>query len=570
MAGSVDSQVKGPIGCGAAALFVAGLFVASLAGCGGSDGVVCSSRGKGSGACAAASTAAAPSTRHEVDYLVLVPRAFQDAMVPLVALREREGHGVVVRTAEDVYAKHPGAARDEALLAEAHEVASANPSLHFLLLAGDPRAPGAELPTFHPKLGAWVGADMGSEYASDQPFALFAEHPLAVGRLPARTRSELEGMVSKVIAYESAPAAEWSRRVLIFGGPASFDAKTDAVIEGFATSLLDSEVPHDFDLGVVFAQATSPYAVGFDRLGAEMSREMSEGALLAVFAGHGSPQSFDHVTYRGGVYPIGEVKDFASIDARRGAPIFIAITCSAGAFDRRDRSIVETAMLNARGPVASFGAAAFSGAYVNILYSEELLHAFLVDRLATVGDAILSAKRRLPEASSIIKYALGGDGEGDMATSVEAIREHLSIYNLFGDPATRPRYTQRAELALDRAVAAPGVEIVATVTLPQGGFREVEVTLETERTHLKEGILPPAALDLLDVPDAFRAMNANHSLAIDKVVSRTHAEVAGRRAVARLTAPREPGTYWVRVIAASPAGAATASGHLEITSGSSP
>ncbi len=101
-------------------------------------------------------------------------------------------------------------------------------------------------------------------------------------------------MVDKIVAYASSPPDDWAQRVLVFAGPANFGPEAgQGAIETFATTMLDSEVPHDFDLGVLYAQPSSPYAYRFDRLGTEMAHEMSGGALLAVFAGHGSPESFD-------------------------------------------------------------------------------------------------------------------------------------------------------------------------------------------------------------------------------------------------------------------------------------
>jgi hypothetical protein len=506
---------------------------------------------------------AGPSSAAPADYLVVVPHAFAVTVAPLIELRRRQGHGVVTRFVEDVVRSRPAApSHEEALRDEISALAAEYPALHFVLLAGDPRGDDA-VPTFHRKLGAWVGEGLGDDYATDHPFALFRDHPLAVGRLPARTTAELEGMVSKIIAYESDAPDAWARRVLVFAGPANFGPQLDPVIEDFATSTLDSEVPHEFDLGVVFAQPTSAYAFRFDRLGSEMASEMSGGALLAVFAGHGSPRSFDTVRYRHTRYPIGTASDLAAIDASHGNPIFVAITCSAGAFDAPERSISETAMLNPHGAIASFGAAAFSGAYVNVLVSDEILQSLLVARAPTVGDAILTAKTRLPGASSILKYAFG-DGTGDMATSADAIAEHLFIYNLFGDPATRPAYPERAKIELYAAVEPPDSPFDVVVSLPAAGFARVEVTLETERTRLRQGILAPDALDRLDLPAAFEAMEKDHALANDKVVSRATAAVEGRTARLHLESPTTPGSYWVRALALGPSHAAAGAERIEV------
>lgn len=505
-------------------------------------------------ASASASTSAtAPSAPSKTDYLVFAQERFEPALRPLVELREREGHGVVVKRLEDVYRGVAVADRANALRDEIRRVADESPALRFVLLAGDPRSEGTPLPAFRRKLGDWAKGYVGQVYATDHDYALATAHgtkePLAVGRLPARSEGELEAMVDKIVAYAAAPPGAWQRKVGVFAGPVNL-GQFDSMVEDYASEMLNDNVPYAFDLRVMFASPTSPYAFGFDRFKDEMIDSLGQGSLMSVYAGHASETTLSGVTWRGVRYPIGGTDDFARIGASSGnganGPILVILTCESGAFDMKSgRSIAEAAALARRGPIAVFAAAAVSSAMVNFGYSDALIDAFLVKRAKTVGEGLALAKKQLPEGGSFLgALSTMALDDLDAQDGADARAEHVAIYNLFGDPGAMPHYPTDVTVGAPAHVAASGR---LSVSIAAGdGEADVVVTIESSRKELKTGIVAPAELDKLTPPEAFAAMSKNNAIANDKVLSRATARGRGRPLAVALDAPTKPGTYWIK------------------------
>jgi len=156
-------------------------------------------------------------------------------------------------------------------------------------------------------------------------------------------------------------------------------------------------------------------------------------------------------------------------------------------------------------------------------------------------------------------------GEALTSVDTDALKEeHASLYNLFGDPATRIRYPADATLSLGTTapvVAGASFE-VAIASSVKGGV--VLVTLETERTFIRHKLVSPAALEKLPIDAALAAMADNHRKASDKVLQSVEAPVTAGRATARLTAPAKRGNYVIKafVQASGDGESAVAMGHL--------
>lgn len=495
----------------------------------------------------ASPSAVAPVAR--TDYVVFVQKSFESTVAPLVALREREGHGVLVQRLEDVYAKAPSSEPRAALRDEIGRVAKAHPELRFVLLAGDPQSEGTPLPAFTHTLGPWAAEYAGHTYVSDDDYALAASGghtPLAVGRLPARSAAELGAMVSKIVAYASGPPGPWQRRVGVFAGPVGL-GDFDSVVEDYAADVLNGNVPYAFDLRVMFASPSSPYAFGFDRFRDEMISSLGRGSLMSVFAGHASETELSGVRWRGKRWPIGDAADFAKIDASASNPILVVLTCESGAYDMKSgRSIAESAILAPHGPIAVYAAAAVSSAMVNFGWAESLIDAFLVKRSTTVGDGIVDARTTLPSGGSALGLlATMTLDDLDAQDGPDARKEHLAIYNLFGDPGTMPRYPKDAPIHVP-ASAAPSAPVTITIDAPPGDA-DLEVTVETTRKERKPGGVPASELEGMPLDQAFDAMSSGNAIANDKVVSRVTSRGAERPLRITVEAPAQRGSYWIKV-----------------------
>lgn len=513
------------------------------------------------------------------DELVLAPHRFADAIAPLVRHRTSQGHVVALLEVEPLYARfshgEPDArALQKAVRALAAHVAGGGGKLRYLLLAGD----SDEVPTFYMRKGGYehhtaqehdnphaITREEHAAYPSDDPFGRERDSDLpaksapgiAVGRVPARAPGELEAFVRKLVAYETAPLAgadqTWRRRVTMYAGDPYFGAMGDEVVQTIATGILDADLSYDFDLRLTFAKETSPYAYGFDRLEQKFLGDMDDGALVAAYVGHGSVTRFAPAQFRGRRYEVATADDAAAIRTAQGKPVFFSIACDTGAFDRPSGlpSLAERMVLNDGGPVAVFASSRESHPYPNALYGQAIIREFVNGRPATVGDGVLTIKDAMLHGSLAVADLLLGD-------DVESLKsEHVGLYNLFGDPATRLRYP--GSLTVTAAPAARG-SVDVDVAAPQVREGKVRVTIETRRGTLKGPLVPPSSFATMTQPEAFAAMARNNATANDKVVASVEVPLHDGKAHVSMRAPAD-GDYVVKAFAA---GADAAAGHVDL------
>lgn len=498
--------------------------------------------------------------------MAVAPRAYVPALEPLLAHRRAQGHRTFVIETEKTYGKKPDAA---ALQAAIREVWTKG-SLRFVLLVGDiPRddEPVADrLPAFYlPKL-EYPGSDHADRhlfhrslltvqdaherFPSDHPYGVMRGEPQAdaevlVGRLPARSADEVSGFVRKVIDYETKPIdTPWPRRVVVHAGPARFSDAIDRIIEHTAVSLLDEEVPYDYDVDMVFGKPGSEYAPRLDRLGESLTERANSGAFLLAYVGHSSPAYFDSVEYRGQSYSIGSRDDFERMKIENGAPIFVSLSCDVGAFDmsKGRRSIAEEAVLNPKGSIAAFAATRESHPYPNLLYGEALIAQLIHERPATLGEGIREVKRDMLTRANFVGEKLSG-----MDSDVLK-REHVALYNLFGDPATRLRYPQPMQASfVEDGPHAPGTEL--GLRIQSQGAARAQLTIELPRTQWRASLVPAEEIERMPLDAALDAMAHNHQRVADKVLERRELTLAAGATTARIKAPDRPGRYVVKLFA---------------------
>ncbi len=502
----------------------------------------------------APSDGTAAADRAAIDYLIIGPRALLPEVKPLVDLRTRLGHGVDWITLEEIYRRRSdGAPSAEAVRAEVAEVAARRPSLRYLLLLGDPASGGVA--------STLQTAATGLPFHSDQPFSLPGRNPpLAVGRIPARTPVELRAAVSKIVRYETAPVhGAWGRRVSVFAGPAKFGRIADAFLERAASAILES-IPYDFDVQVTFAKEDSPYAYAFDRLTGKIADELAAGALVAVYTGHGSERALDTVLWRGRFYSIGDTAGLAGVRTAEGNPFFISLTCLTGRFgvNSSTRSLAEEMALNPDGPVAAFAASAESHPLANITLGQGFLASLFVDRAGTIGEAIGRARKGLDRTGAPAMAFLGESSGPDMW------QENAAMYNLFGDPATRLRYPGGAEVTPSATTSKPGASQRVAVSAPAIADGTAVVTVEIQRSRLRDGIVPPDRIEALDREQALETMIANNRLANDRVLARAEVKLTGGRGEVELAMPDTPGRYAIKAIVDGGGKVAVGSAWIEV------
>ncbi len=518
------------------------------------------------------------------DYLVVAPQAYVQALEPLLRHRRAGGHIAELLVSNDIQARFASGQNPVRALAQAinQRFGKSTDQLRYLLIVGDiirhgepavDRVASFYLPKldytthrhrdrhlFHRSL-LRVDHDHHA-YPSDHPFSMpraDGSATIAVGRVPARSAAEVRAFVSKLIRYETSPLkGEWPRRVLLRAGPANFGRAIDALLESVAMLTLDEQVPYEYDLAVTFAKPGSRYADRFDRLGQTLTTEANQGAFLMAYVGHSSPAYFGTVTFRDSSYSVGSRRDFERMRISKGAPIFVSLSCDVGAFDmsKGRRSIAEEAVLNPAGAIAAFAASRVSHPYPNLLYGEALVEALLKGRPRTLGEGILAVKRAMIEGSNF-----AGELLLDIDTDLLK-REHESLYNLFGDPATRLRYPKALSIAL-AGKAKAGQPLTIQVRSADISSGKLTITLETRRKVISKPLVGQEAIEEMPTEEALAAIAENHARASDKVLVRQQTPLRKGAADVALPAPAKPGNYVIKTYLQATGDAAW--GHIRIS-----
>jgi hypothetical protein len=244
-------------------------------------------------------------------------------------------------------------------------------------------------------------------------------------------------------------------------------------------------------------------------------------------------------------------------ESKHGPPIAILIACSTGHFDGAPDCLAEHALRQPKGPVAIIASSRVSMPYANGVLGKELLDALFLQRLPTLGEVWLQAKRRLVVAAEgdtgrqfIEMLALGYQMRDDLRTAVRA--EHLHLYHLFGDPAMRLALPSPATIDAP-PVARAGTTVTLTGTSPSAGTALVEL-LHSRST--------PRAARMGDSEKAFRECYENANA---WVRASAKGPVKGGRFAVELALPKDlpPGPHPIRLYVAGD-GAASASTMLKV------
>ena len=471
------------------------------------------------------------------DILVITP--FNEALAPWLEHRTAQGHKVVVR--EPV-------ANLRGLVREVH--AKSEGKLRFVLLVGDY----GRIPCAYKRGVVIAQYTRAANIAHDHYLADLDGDDLpdlAVGRLPAGNGHEAAAMLGKVIKYEnSTDFGTWRRRFNVIAGVGGFGKLQDWALETVATKFLTDSVPAAFDLHVTYANPASAFCPPPPEIQAVTLRRFNEGALAIAYIGHGNRTKLDDVLYRGRRYTIFDDEAAFSWKARHGAPIAIFVACSTGHFDGTPDCLAEVALKQPGGPVAVIASTRLSMPYANGVFAKELLDAMFVQQRPTIGEVLIETKRRLMHPAKddvgrqFIETLAMGYKWSEKARAEERA-EHLFLYNLFGDPATRIAYPAKAKLDCAQE-ARPGARLKVVGQSSVAGEALVELA-EKRRAQVqpREG----------DDAAAFRRAyaRANH-----RTLQQVRVPVTNGRFRTEFTLPETPGDYVVRVYVTGRSGAAIA------------
>ncbi len=420
-------------------------------------------------------SAAAPAA----DTLVICPEPLQQALGPWIRHRQNQGHELaVIAPAGDPHTL----SRQIRLQAENHPI-------RWLVLVGDTPVPESTsfpgIPTHEVPARVVVHYGSEPEIPTDNPFADLDGDgipDIAVGRIPVTNATDLSRLLQRVIQYEKSRGhSRWQSQVHFIAGVGGFGLLADKAIETATQQLLGARSPATYQSTMTYGSWRSPYCPDPRQFHRHTLEHLNQGSLFWVYLGHGSKQSLDRVVVPGKTYHILNSGDLDKVDCRGGPPVAIFLACYTAAYDGKEQSLGEQLLHLQHGPIAVYGGSRVTMPYAMAVMGESLLRQVFDERCQTLGELILHAKREMvlqEPANRTAQRRLIDVMARTLSPSTHTLdselREHLSLFNLLGDPLLRIPYPQPLAITCPSSAAA-GETITVHTSVPFTGRMQVEL-----------------------------------------------------------------------------------------------
>lgn len=335
-------------------------------------------------------------------YLIIVPDAFYDDVLPLAAWKERKGLTVWVKKTSET-----GTTREQIRSYIQTAYATWDPAPGYVLLVGGIN----QMPAF---------INGGTPCVTDHPYACVDGDDfladLFVGRLPATSTSELDVMVAKVIGYESAPMltdTAWYHRALMVG--TSFQQGGTPAVTAIVTKRLIRE--RLLERG--FTQIDTVYYPPTPSGRGPVDTAVNNGVLFINGRGWGNHDGWQYPSYL--------TTDVPALHNGWKLPVITSIYCGTGNY--QSSACFGSAWLSVGTPTVQKGAVAFWGSSYtgtstrwNNCMDYAIYQSIFDGGVHTCGPAMYAGK-----LAQYRNFPLPGD-------STE-LRTYFHVFNLLGDPA---------------------------------------------------------------------------------------------------------------------------------------
>jgi hypothetical protein len=374
-----------------------------------------------------------PTIRHPADLvdptegadeIIIAPTEFITALQPLSGLRRSQGLRVHLVDVNDVYALFNGGIVDPEAIRGFVAHAYANwPGVPpaYLLLVGDgnlnpkgyynPDAYGEFVPTLIPPYLEFADLTQG-EVPVDSRFGDvdWDDMPeVMVGRIPAGSLAEVEGAVTKILAYESAPAAPWMMQGLMAAD--NYDVSAGD-FKAIAEGLKQDYVPAQFDMHTVYLEDYGSEAEATH----DITQTWSEGVTLLTYVGHAAVWRWAHEPMLVNTQTLG-------LTGTTGLPFVISLDCwdgywafppkyAGGDLTGRDvRSMGEwaTTVLTDRGAIATFGPAGLGASDEEEIMAQAMYWEIFENGTRRLGPITQAGREAISESRLARTYTLLGD-----------------------------------------------------------------------------------------------------------------------------------------------------------------
>jgi len=374
-------------------------------------------------------------------WLAVAKSDLAEPLTPLTDLRRRDGFEVVVST-KDVQ--------------EALRDAPYRPD--FLLLVGDDQ-PGKEnsawyLPSKRLKLYRWRSVQR-PEYASDAAWGDLdgsGVPVIPVGRIPARSRAEVELVVRKTIAFESQRPKASDLNMPFWMGSPEYTPAINTMASGLGVAMIQTKGPPWLRPWFVSSNANDPLCGWPANQPLRFDRQMKQGGVLGVLMGHANSDAFYSMSFRGNQIWYTAKDARAEFSEGPPTPPLVFFTCESGNFTQATPCLAKSLLFLPGGPVAAIGATTESHPLTNYFSSTSLLAA-MGKRENRLGTIWLAAQREARRSHDFLMEMMLRDVEGSLERQIDQEklrRDQVLMYAILGDPATRLRLPEALPATVER------------------------------------------------------------------------------------------------------------------------
>lgn len=279
-----------------------------------------------------------------------------------------------------------------------------------------------------------------------------------VGRIPARTTTEVKAAVDKILRWENRPPSLSDLTLPVWAGDPGFNSFFRDIALGFLCSQIRQRAPLWAELWILQGDERSPFCGWPAEQSTLFNDRLGGGGIVSAMIGHGRPGGWWSMDLAGQKLEY-VVKDTAAIAAAMPAPPHVIFACATGQFCLKESDCLTESLFRAPGgPVLCVGATEDSHPLTNYYHSTALL-SDLDGAESRFGDLWLRSLRQAnattePEKELLV-HALEPMIIKKSLRTADIRADHAMLYNIIGDPATR--------------VFAPQ-KLNATVTEKDGGW----------------------------------------------------------------------------------------------------
>ncbi|MGB9512434.1 MAG: C25 family cysteine peptidase [Candidatus Acidiferrum sp.] len=318
------------------------------------------------------------------DDVIIAYPDFATHLAPLVRLRESQGHTVELVTIDQVFDEYNFGERSPFAVRTFLQGAVQNwqRKPQSVLFVGDASMDPRNYLGFgdFDFVPTRIIETAALKTASDDWFSDFLQNGYATtptGRLPARTTTDVDLMVSKIIAYEQgSDAGAWNSQALLIA-----DQNVDSNFTSAVTSAA-AALPSSLQISQILANGADPGTVH-----SQIVSALNNGALLVDYNGHGAEQQWSFVD-------LFDNNDATALTNGGRLPVYLLIDCLNGLFQDVYAQALAKALILAPngGAVAVWASSGFTDEPPQASMDLALLQQLATNPDAPLGLMILRAK----------------------------------------------------------------------------------------------------------------------------------------------------------------------------------